>query len=222
MKKWHKGVDARANVRLYLRGQKQTTNRELHMSYRELQATLKQLRTQGATLQVKLNATKVKLQAEYERLTGNKIESQVDELAAAKARIAELEAIVETQKQTMLKMAELMQTKQEPTPEHVADAPAPTTSDEQAQAVIESFGNYASFPQLGAALNMQPEQVKALVLDLDKRGLVELSTVAEPKEHNTDEIDNWGIEMYAGGSLFFAAWVETEDKANATAARRGI
>lgn len=118
LRKWHKGVDARANVRLYLRGQKQTTYRELHMSYKELQSALKNYRNTGVVLQVKLNATKVALQAEYNRITGNsgsKQETQEidelqmlrDELAAAKATIAKQAARIQ----------ELEQQQQEPEPE---------------------------------------------------------------------------------------------------------
>ena len=76
------------------------------MSYKELQSALKNYRNKGVVLQVKLNATKAALQAEYNRITGNsgsKQETQEidelqmlrDELAAAKATIAKQAARIQ-------------------------------------------------------------------------------------------------------------------------------
>lgn len=107
LKKWHKGVDARANVRLYLRGQKQTTKRKHIMKYAQLQAELKKLRSQGKVDKgFRLNQRLEILQAEYTRVTGkqqtkqetqeiDELQALRDELAAAKATIAKQAARIQ-------------------------------------------------------------------------------------------------------------------------------
>ena len=166
------------------------------MSYKELQQALKELRNQGIKVNVKLNSTKVALQAEYDRLTSetkvDELQMLRDELAAAKQTIAQQAARIQELEQQQQPQAE-----QQPQ-EH---------TDKQVQAAIESTNeNYASFPEVAAKLNLQPEQLKQLVIDLDKRGLVELSTIAEPKDYETANVDKWGSEQISGGSLYFISW----------------
>ena len=80
------------------------------MSYKELQTALKNLRNSGVQLQVKLNATKVALQAEYDRLTGNETQ-EIDEMQMLRDELA---AAKETIKQQAARIQELEQQQQEP------------------------------------------------------------------------------------------------------------
>jgi len=117
------------------------------MSYKELQSALKNYRNNGVVLQVKLNATKAALQAEYNRITGNSDSKQQtqemdelqmlrDELAAAKATIAKQAARIQE--------LESAQTQQQPEPEPEQQAPkveynanSEAQADVIAQEVIE-------------------------------------------------------------------------------------
>lgn len=110
------------------------------MSYKELQSALKDLRNQGIKINVKLNATKAALQAEYDRITGSKQETQEmdelqmlrDELAAAKATIAKQAARIQE-----LESAQSQQ--QEPEPEQQTEPEAPKVeynANNEAQADI--------------------------------------------------------------------------------------
>jgi len=196
------------------------------MSYKELQTALKTLRNQGLVdKSFRLNQRADVLQAEYDRVMAGQQEPQpeaVDELAAAKARIAELEAEVAIHKETIATMARLLKQPAAPVEETQAEpevaeptSETVTTEDEQVRQVIEANNNYASFEKIGQALNLEPKQLHTMLQALEERGLVELSAVAEPQEHSVDAVTKWSIPQFAGGSLYFAIWNETEAADNA-------
>lgn len=92
------------------------------MSYKELQSALKNYRNSGVVLQVKLNATKAALQAEYNRITGNKQAPEVDEMQALRDKLAEARKIIEQQAATIKDLEDTIeQMQQEPEPEQTAE-----------------------------------------------------------------------------------------------------
>lgn len=161
------------------------------MSYKELQSALKTLRNNGYKLNVKLNATKVALQAEYERIMGAqpKQEPAQDELAAAKARIAELEAQVKTQQETIEQMARIIES--QAADEQAQSEPEATDVEQAIENLTEAHDAYIPVWELANALN-NPEykQMWEQLFSLARAGKIDLSTVQEGAAY-TDEQMKW-------------------------------
>lgn len=88
------------------------------MSYKELQSALKNYRNSGVVLQVKLNATKAALQAEYNRIAGNSgSKQQTQEIDELQMLRDELAAAKETIAKQAARIQELEAQQQEPEPE---------------------------------------------------------------------------------------------------------
>jgi len=83
------------------------------MSYKELQTALKNLRQSGVTVNVKLNATKAVLQAEYDRIMAGQQESntetKVDELEQLRQELAEAKLLIAQQQRTIADLEDTIQ-----------------------------------------------------------------------------------------------------------------
>lgn len=190
------------------------------MSYKELQSALKTLRSQGTKLNVKLNATKVALQAEYDRITGNassKQEPAQDELAAAKARIAELEAQVAQQQATMQQMARIIEgyaaeeqtSEPEPQqPEQAIEQASDITATQVMQAaekLAKQTENYTPVFMIAQELGLSMVDKRTLWAELHKlqaSDKIEARTLVHADKY-TQEQNDWGYMTRTGSPIFF-------------------